>query len=153
MIQAFYTAYTLLTAIVLVAAFAVWKGGWPERVGAGLNLFIALCFLLAQRNLEAGGLATAALVVDGLLALGFLALTVRFAKIWLGVAMLLQAAQFSLHAFYYVSERGHDYLFAAVNNVVSWSVLAAILFGVVGHWIAEARKKRAVLNAAAAGPM
>lgn len=152
MIQAFYTAYTLVTAIALCAAFAAWKGGWPERVGAGVNLFIALSFLLVQRNLSGEALATASLIIDGLLAVSFLALAVRFAKVWLGAAMLLQAAQFSLHAYYYVTEREHDLLFAIVNNVVSWGVLTAIVSGVAAAWWTDARRKKAALSGAMAGP-
>lgn len=147
MLYTFYTAYSLLTAIAVVAALAVWKGGWPERVGAGVNLIIAIVFEIAQRWLPGESLPTAALAIDGLLALSFLALAVRFAKIWLGIAMLLQATQFALHAYYYVFERDVDRLFAVVNNLVSWGVIGCILGGVVGHWMGEARRRRAVLTA------
>lgn len=147
MLYTLYTAYSLLTVIALAAALAVWKGGWPERVGAGFNLVGALCFELVQRWLTDDAFATAMLVGDGVLALGFLALTLRFAKVWLGIAMLLQAIQFALHAYYYVVERKLDTLFAVVNNLVSWGLIGCILGGVVAHWIHETRRGRAAATA------
>ncbi len=100
-----------------------------------------------QRSLSGEAFATAILIGDGLLALGFLALTLRFAKVWLGIAMLLQAIQFALHAYYYVVERKLDMLFAIVNNLVSWGLIACILGGVIAHWMHEARRRRATLTA------
>ena len=48
-------------------------------------------------------------------------LVVRYASLWLGVTMMLQAVQFSLHAYYLVMERPHDLLHAWVNNLNDWS--------------------------------
>lgn len=139
MLFGFDTHIVLMSAIAACALMAAWKGGWPERVGGGVNLLIALSFHLAQRTLAGEALSMASLVIDGLLALSFLALAVRFARAWLGVAMLLQAAQFSLHAYYYVLERPHDLLFMAVNNLVSWGVLACIAGGVAATWWTRVR--------------
>ncbi|WP_309090848.1 hypothetical protein [Phenylobacterium sp.] len=146
MLYTLYTAYSLLMVIALSAVLAVWKGGWAERVGAGVNLLAALSFELAQRQLAGDALATTTLVLDGVLALSFLGLTLRFAKTWLGLAMLLQAMQFALHAYYYVVERKLDALFAIVNNLVSWGLIACIVGGVAGHWASEHRRRRAVLH-------
>src|SRR3978361_118301 len=96
--------HILLYAIVLSAILAMWKGGWAERVGGLANLAAAAFSLLAQLYFTAGALPSAELCNDGLLSLIFLALALRFASWWLGVAMLFQAAQFSLHAYYYVAE-------------------------------------------------
>jgi hypothetical protein len=78
-------------------------------------------------------------------------LAVRFAAIWMGVAMLLQAGQFTLHAYYWVIERPFDTLFAVVNNVVSWGVIICITGGVVASWMVRTRARPAAFNAAAAG--
>ena len=94
---------------------------------------------MAQLVLHGDALAMTGLVLDGLLAFSFLALTLRFASLWLGGAMLLQAAQFSLHAYYYVLQREHDLLFAVVNNVVSWGLVWCILSGVAAAWRERAR--------------
>ncbi|HEX4710321.1 hypothetical protein [Phenylobacterium sp.] len=134
--------HILLIAIVLTAILAVWKGGWAERVGGLTNLALAAFFTYAQFYLAPGGLPTAELCADGLAALIFLALAVRFASWWLGATMLLQGAQFSLHAYYYVTERHQDFLWALVNNTVSWGVVWCILAGVVASWRKGARIAR-----------
>jgi hypothetical protein len=126
--------HLLMAAIVATAMISAWKGAWPERIGAIANLANAVAILSFQLILAPGGLAIASLTADGLLAVTFLGLTLRFATLWLGAAMLLQAAQFSLHAYFYVTERPIDLLFRIVNNVVSWGVIWAILIGVAGSW-------------------
>jgi hypothetical protein len=45
--------------------------------------------------------------------------------------MLLQSAQFSLHAFYLVTERAHDPMHAWINNTTDLGVLLAIVIGTV----------------------
>jgi len=133
----------LLTAVIIATtAAAWWKGGWPERIGASLNLAITLAVVVLQATVRHEGLGPWLLGADAALGVGFLILAVRYASLWLGVAMLLQAGQFSLHAFYDVTARPIDRLFIVVNNVVSWSVLLCILAGVAASWIQSARAAR-----------
>lgn len=135
-----YSAYSLLIAILAVTALAWTKGGWPERVGASLNLGMALAFLGLQYAMTGPTLETSMLILDGILGIGFLVLAVRYTSLWLGAAMLLQAGQFSLHAFYYVTTKPVDRLFAIVNNVVSWGILLSILLGTLGYWWVSRRE-------------
>ena len=58
---------------------------------------------------------------DLVCAVTLLMLVVRYASLWLGAAMLLQAVQFSLHAYYLVTDRPHDLIHAWVNNLDDWS--------------------------------
>jgi hypothetical protein len=71
---------------------------------------------------------------EAFVALGFLALALRYMSVWLGGAMILQAVQFSLHAYYLVSELPHDRRYAIINNIDSLGVLACILFGTLLAW-------------------
>jgi hypothetical protein len=57
--------------------------------------------------------------------------------------MLLAAAQFALHAYYYVGERPFDLLFAIVNNTISWGVVWVILIGVAAAWRRRVRLGKA----------
>jgi hypothetical protein len=132
--SSWYFHHLLTAAILGVTVFAWAKGGWPERLGASLNLLIAVLFLVLQFGMPPAMLAPGLLVLDGLLGIGFLALAIRYTSLWLGAAMLLQAAQFSLHAFYYVTAKSFDLLFAVVNNVVSWGILIAIVAGTFASW-------------------
>ena len=86
-----------LIALVLICGLALTRGGAPERAGALLVAF-DWGLLAAWRGL-AGGPAPemAMLASDLVLASGFLVLALRFASLWLGVAMLLQAGALALH--------------------------------------------------------
>lgn len=130
-----YLHNLLLGAIIAVTALAWFKGSWPERFGASLNLLFAALFFVLQLAMKPDALATSLLVMDGLLGVGFMLLALRYTSLWLGAAMLLQGGQFSLHAYYYVMAKPVDRLFAVVNNVVSWGILAAILAGVGATWM------------------
>ena len=141
-----YFHHLLLIVIAAVTAFAWLKGGWPERIGSSLNLVAAVLFFVLQRLFAPTALNTSLLVIDGLLGVGFLILALRYTSLWIGAAMLLQAAQFSLHAFYYVTIKPFDLLFMVVNNLVSWGILISILAGVGAHWL---NVRRAVAKASA----
>jgi hypothetical protein len=141
--SSWYFHHLLTAAILGVTVFAWVKGGWPERLGASLNLFIAGLFLVLQFGMPPAMLAPGLLVIDGLLGVGLLGLAIRYTSLWLGAAMLLQAAQFSLHAFYYVTAKSFDLLFAVVNNVVSWGILIAIVAGTFASWAQTRRAARA----------
>ena len=141
--SSWYFHHLLTAAILGVTVFAWAKGGWPERLGASLNLLIAVLFLVLQFGMPPAMLAPGLLVLDGLLGVGFLGLAIRYTSLWLGAAMLLQAAQFSLHAFYYVTTKTFDLLFAVVNNVVSWGILIAIVAGTFASWAQTRRAAKA----------
>lgn len=113
-----------------VAAFAVWKGDSAVRWAALVQLCTSVDLLLTtalggdwNETLELGsGLAAAAI---------YLLLAVRFANLWIGAAMLLQAAEFALDSFYLVSDRSVDHLHAWINNTCEWGIVLCILAGTV----------------------
>ncbi len=74
------------------------------------------------------------LTADFIWAIGLLMLVVRFAYRWLGVTMLLQAVQFSLHAYYLVMERPLDHLHAWINNTDTWGISLSIIAGTILAW-------------------
>ncbi len=124
----FWINWLLLAA----ACLGAWRwGGRAERSGAALVLAtfvaVALARLLHGKELVQG----VYLALDGLLALGLLMMALRHATRWLGVAVLLQAVQFSLHAYYLVEAKRYDAFYILVNNLVSLGVLVCLLAGVV----------------------
>lgn len=119
---------------LLVAALAWWKGGDPERLGASLMIAASLAVPVAHRSLPTGSASTALLMIDATMAAGFLALAIRYASLWLGAAMLLQALQFSLHAFYLVLEKAHDRLYSIINNIDTMGVILCVLVGTLIAW-------------------
>jgi hypothetical protein len=127
--------------VLLGTCLYAWlKGAAPERIGAALLLLGTIAALLFQRTMSDTARVTPTLIGEGLLALGFLALAIRYASLWLGGAMILQGIQFSLHAFYIVMERPHDWLFAAVTNLVTLGIIACILVGTTITWRRAARR-------------
>jgi len=100
MVHSFISQFALCILLV-TSAFAFFKASVAERLGAILvcaswlgadAVSFFLKNLLSQQNLE-----TTLLVMDGALALGFLALALRFTKVWLGTAMLMQSGELALH--------------------------------------------------------
>lgn len=127
------------TATLLVCGLAWARGGPAERWGAVIVLGGAIASLLIQVLLSARLEALALLALEGLYGLSFLLLALRYASPWLGGAMLLQAIQFSLHAYYIVGEKPHDVTYGVVNNLNSAGVLICILFGIAVSWRRQVR--------------
>ncbi len=127
--------------LILAACFLAWRlGGKPERQGALLVLTTSFLAsfpgLIPDHDLQRG----AFLAVDGLLAGGLLLLALRYARVWLGVAVLLQGVQFSLHAYYLVAGRRYDSTYGFVNNMVSLGVLCCLVAGTVLAWRASRQR-------------
>jgi hypothetical protein len=128
---------------VLGAAFALTKGGIAERAVA---VVVILNVVIGQTS---GWLAPAEtdgiirLVNDGLAAVLLLAITIRYGALWMGGVMLFFAAQFTLHSFYLVTERPHDFYEALINNV-DWSgIIWCMVIGTAVVWRRRVRERAA----------
>lgn len=128
---------------LVVAGLAWWKGGNPERLGACLMVAAAIAVPIAHQFLSRDRASVALLTIDAAMAAGFLALAIRHASLWLGAAMLLQAMQFSLHAYYIVMEKAHDRLYSVLNNLNTIGVILCILAGTLIVWSHRRRAARA----------
>jgi len=126
-------------ATLAVLGFAWWKGGSAERYGASLKLITSLFAFSVHHLFNQETISVALLVADGVLAVGFLILAIRYSSLWIGAAMLLQAGQFSLHAWYLVAELQRDLFYAVANNLVTLSILLCILAGTIIAWRARLR--------------
>lgn len=121
-----------LVAVLGICLFALVRGGVPERLtGATILSAIPLGFILHQA--PESWVPVISLVVDGAFAFIFLILVLRYALTWLGAVMLLYAAQFALHAFYFVAEREPDRLHAMVNNGIFVALGISLLIGTLAH--------------------
>ena len=125
-------AQALLALTVLTCAFALWKGGPPERIAmAIIVLNVGAGFFGSRFIPHYAGIGS--LTVDAATAFGFLALTLRYGLPWLGVAMLIFSLQFGLHAFYFVAERSpRDLLHATLNNTNFLGTLICLAVGTIG---------------------
>jgi hypothetical protein len=123
--------YLLAAANLCISAFGLWKGDAPVRIAAVTNLGLELCTVFINPKFGDVGGESILLVVDFAFAVILLVLAVRFANLWIGAAMILQAAQFSLHAYYLVMELPHDRLHAWINNTDDWGILISLLVGTI----------------------
>jgi len=123
-----------LAVIFTVCALALVKGGPAERFGAMIvlstTLGVELIHMLAPQDMQ----SLLLLGIDGLIAGGFLLIALRYTSLWLGAAMLLQAVQFSLHAYYLVTQLPLDRNYKVINNIDTGGVLLCILIGTVMTW-------------------
>lgn len=126
-------AQIAIAAAICLLAF--WKGGSAERIAGALILANVVWGLFMAKLLTEPVASLARLADDGILALAMLALLLRFGAPWLGVAMLLYAAQFSLHSYYLVVGRpANDQLHAIANNAIFMSIILCLLVGTVLAW-------------------
>jgi hypothetical protein len=147
-----FGTFVVIGICILVGtfAFALWKGDVAERAGGSMNLAAGVFAFAVHPFLAPDVQPVALLVVDAALAMGFLYLAIRYTSMWLGVAMLLQAVQFSLHAYYMVTEAAHDWNYARINNIDTNGINLMIVVGTVIAWRRRLRLKREEAAKAAA---
>jgi hypothetical protein len=138
-------AILVILSAVLVAPFAVWKGDTAARIAGIVSALNALLLPVSRIVLQRHVGEVVQLTVDFVWAIGLLMLVVRFAHRWLGVTMLLQAVQFSLHAYYLVMERPTDHIHAWINNLDTMGISLSIIAGTVLAW----RRRTALAREAA----
>lgn len=127
-------------AATLVVCGLAWTRGSPaERWGSLIVLIGSIASIPIQFLLPEQARSVVSLLCEGLYGLSFLMLALRYASPWLGGAMLLQAIQFSLHAYYIVGDIPHDQTYRVVNNLNSAGVLICILFGIFASWRRQVR--------------
>ena len=136
-------ALTLGAAFVCVLAWA--KGAAAERAGAALIAAVWALSMLVPTS------PYLMLAVDGAAASGFLVLALMFSRVWLGVAMLLQAAALFLHSSFLAGDGSHMRAYVERENLLSVGVLSVLLCAVVTTWGARvwARRKAEVEHVAA----
>lgn len=141
--------WALLWALLLVvSAFAYFRGGPPERGGAIVVVVVTVASAIGDITMPEHAFLIARLMAEGAAALGFLIIAIRYGSMWLGGVMLLQASQFSLHAFYFVTERAHDTPYVIVNNLNFLGILACLTAGT----LAASRRRRRAEAAVIAAP-
>jgi hypothetical protein len=121
----------LWLASIFTTVFALWKGDSVVRYGALTHMAVEVATFLINPQLGDYGVESLLLTVDLVASVVLLLLAVRFASLWLGAAMLLQSAQFSLHAYYLVMELPRDRMHAWINNSCDWGILICLIVGTV----------------------
>jgi hypothetical protein len=122
----------LLALNVAVPLVALVAGKTPERIAA-------LIFILATGATELSGafwkykeIGNILLTIDGLMALSFLILAVRYNYLWIALMMGAMAGYFAIHAYYLAMNLPLDEMFAISSNIATGVVLISLSIGVWG---------------------
>jgi hypothetical protein len=127
-------AILVVFSAIGVAPFALWKGDGAARIAGVVSALNSLTLPVALTFFQQGIGEVLELTIDFVWAIGLLLLVVRYAYRWLGVTMLLQAVQFSLHAYYLVMGLKPDRLHAWVNNLDTVGISLSIFVGTLLAW-------------------
>jgi heme O synthase-like polyprenyltransferase len=125
----------LLAFSLGACVFAFLKGEAAERIGAGIILLNMLLALAGEYYFPRSIL----LWLDALTALSLLVVAVFYASPWLGAVMLLYAAQFTLHAVYFVAARPRDHFHVVANNIDFFLISLCLVIGTALTWRRRAR--------------
>ncbi|HEX4181010.1 MAG TPA: hypothetical protein VHY32_09485 [Caulobacteraceae bacterium] len=120
-----------LVLLLVTAVFVALKGGLPERFGVAMIVTTWIGTIVAQYFTHL--MTMSFLVFDGLLAVGFLVVAVRYSSLWLGGAMICQAISFGAHAMRLSDNtrivwRGAN-VYLLVTNVASYMILFILIGG------------------------
>jgi hypothetical protein len=134
-----------LSLLILAATlcFAWWQGGAAERYAASTIGLTWLAALFGQAITGEAIPALTILLADWALAIGLLALALRYRSTWLGFALMVQGASMTLHAMYFQEPGRHpNYYLIGIDGLS----LAMLVLLVVGTILAM-RSRRAVAAA------
>ena len=139
--------YIGLVVMLATTAFAALKGGPPERIGTAMIFVAWVGTIVAQVFAHAMFSLSWFMVFDGLLAVGFLVVAVRYSSLWLGGAMICQAVSFGAYALR-LSDNARavwhgQNIYLLLNNVISYLVLFILIGGTVANMTRRRRADRA----------
>ena len=128
--------YHPISAVALVVfVVALIKGGAAERLGAGAMILDWLGEVVADRFGDFHRMAIVpTLFLDVLLAAMLLGLALRYGRLWIGVAMILQSVMLAMHSMVLSEDAPGYYLYAACMNVTTCLLLLSLLTGAVSAW-------------------
>ena len=145
----FLSTHPITAVSVLIFLLALAKGGAPERWGAGVMVAEWTAELVVDNFFSAGDVAVApTIILDAALAFALLSLALRYGRLWLGLAMILQSVMLALHAFA-LSDDSPGYLaYATALNLLTCAVVLNLLSATLSAWRKRARAQGATLGAA-----
>lgn len=138
--------HPIIVAALVVFVLAALKGGEAERVGAALMvadwvLTLASSWLAGHDVYQHVRLlpANVAVFIDFFFSLGLLVMALRFSKLWVGAALMLQGVMLAMHALSLSPDAPGFLIYAATMNLVTCCLLLSLLMGTISAW---SRRKR-----------
>lgn len=120
--------------MVLVCAFAFFKGDEPERLAAGAYLIAWLATLLIQNDSDLYSIPLGLFGIDLIVLLIFVGLAWKSRRAWPIWAGGLQLLTVSSHIFGMVEARASLASFYAVMNLASYGILITLAIGTFWAW-------------------
>ena len=123
--------------------FAWWKGGPAERYGSSIYAVSVLGTMCIELVTGQATPVTEELFLDTAVAVGFLALAIRYNNLWLGAAMMVKGLQLGMHATRLTD--GEDAVSAGLNlyalglNLIALVILAILFSGTIASMRQRAR--------------
>jgi hypothetical protein len=120
-----------LSLLILAATlcFAWWQGGTAERYAASTIGLTWLAALIGQAITGEAIPALTILLADWALAIGLLALALRYRSTWLGFALMVQGASMTLHAMYFQEPGRHPNYYLVGIDALSLAMLVLLVVG------------------------
>lgn len=133
--------YAGIVVVTLLCAWAWFRGGPAERMGA-VVLFLGWIFSILFHEIREGGPGPVVVIIDIAMALAFIALLIRYHKIWL---VLIVACQVNLVAAHFVAIPqfidGWSF-FAVINIWGGYGLLFSMALGMVLHEMGFGRRRK-----------
>ncbi|MEI7573586.1 MAG: hypothetical protein WCJ52_10740 [Phenylobacterium sp.] len=126
----------LIALNVAVPLVALVAGKTPERIAALIFILATGATILAGNLWKYKEIGTLLLTIDGLMALSFLVLAVRYNYLWIALMMGAMSGYFSIHAYYLAMAIPLDTMFAMASNIATGVVLISLSIGV---WSSRSR--------------
>jgi hypothetical protein len=135
---------------LIVCALALAKGAQPERMTAIAIAMAWFSVVAAETAFSREQTPLVILCADGILATALLFISIQYASLWLGGAMLVQSSAFALHAWYLTEQPVDRTSYLLAVSLLSYTVLLLLLMATLTRWIGRVRRRRAYAGPARA---
>ena len=121
----------LIALTVAVPLVALVAGKTPERIAALIFVLNTAASALSGKIWGFRDIGNLLLTFDGLMALSFMVLAIRYSYLWIALLMGAMSGYFAIHAYYLMTHRPLDETFALMSNLATLVATLSIAIGVV----------------------
>ena len=128
-------------AMTATCGFALFKGGRAEKMAAGWMFATFVAGQLFAAFLKPVDMPLIVLRADGVLAIALLFISIQYASLWLGSAMLLQSSAFALHSWYLTEMPSDRNFYWTALNVLSVAIIVLLATSTALAWRARLKRR------------
>ena len=122
-------------ALIATCGYALWRGGAPERIGAGIFIVATILTAIAASSSQPGfrSMEAGILLVDSGMFLAFLVVALRARRYWPIWMTGLQAVQVAGHAARLADPQMIPWAYAVAQGFWSYPMMAILVLGTFRH--------------------